>query len=251
MSEFASASEYLMKLPTRISPCPIVEAVMDIRFTSSEPWQVMPGLLYGAVRERYKEQKELPLTHIPEEVREQDPNLRLQALVRFQAGHLMLQLGPRILSVIFAGGEYPGWPAFREQMEWLLPRLKGLGFIEQVGRLGLRYIDFFEGNALPKLQARLILRGEDAADRETSFTTIFEREEFRQRLHINNRSILRAGDETKPGTVLDLDTWLSGANLEVYEKGLSYFDHAHRLQKELFFRLLEPDYLETLHPEYS
>lgn len=250
MSDFASAFECIMKLPVRITPCPIVEAVMDVRFVSSEPWQVMPGLLYTAVRERYTDKKELPVAQIPEEIREQDTSLRFQALVRFQAEKMMLQLGPRVLSVIFTGGEYPGWNAFRGEMEWLLPRLKGLRFIQEVGRLGLRYIDFFEGDAMQKLQAEFVLHGEKLADREISFTTTLQRDQFRQRLHINNRSILRTDEEPKPGTVLDLDTWISGASLNLFEEGLSHFDRAHQLQKELFFELLDPEFLKTLNPEY-
>ena len=35
------------RLPTRIAPCPIVEAIFEGRFVSPELWATMPGLLYA------------------------------------------------------------------------------------------------------------------------------------------------------------------------------------------------------------
>jgi hypothetical protein len=32
------------RLPIRIEPCPIVEAIFEARFVSPEPWATMPGL---------------------------------------------------------------------------------------------------------------------------------------------------------------------------------------------------------------
>ena len=33
------------RLPIRIKPCPIVEAIFEARFVSPEPWATLPGLL--------------------------------------------------------------------------------------------------------------------------------------------------------------------------------------------------------------
>ena len=49
------------RLPEKINPCPIVEALFELRFASVQPWATMPGLLYAQVRERYREQRLLPL----------------------------------------------------------------------------------------------------------------------------------------------------------------------------------------------
>ena len=60
------------RLPVRIAQCPIVEAVFEARFVSPEAWTTMPGLLFAQIREKYPEQKDLPLTQLPEEIRRQD-----------------------------------------------------------------------------------------------------------------------------------------------------------------------------------
>jgi len=44
------------RLPVRIEPCPIVEAVFVVRFVSTESWTTMPGLIFArirGIRERY------------------------------------------------------------------------------------------------------------------------------------------------------------------------------------------------------
>ena len=57
------------RLPTKIDPCPIVEAILEIRFVTSESWRTLPGLLFAHIRDRYPEQKDLPLAQLPKERR--------------------------------------------------------------------------------------------------------------------------------------------------------------------------------------
>ncbi|MBI4626831.1 MAG: hypothetical protein HY736_26870, partial [Verrucomicrobia bacterium] len=62
----SSIFTFLERLPVRIAPCPIIEAVFEARFVSTEPWATLPGLLYGQIRERYRDQLNLPLLQVPE-----------------------------------------------------------------------------------------------------------------------------------------------------------------------------------------
>src|SRR6266516_7829439 len=57
------------RLPIKIDPCPIVEAILEVRFVTSESWATLPGLLFAHIRDRYPEQKDLPLAQLPEEIR--------------------------------------------------------------------------------------------------------------------------------------------------------------------------------------
>ena len=57
------------RLPVRISPCPIVEAIFEARFVSPQPWTTMPGLLFAQIREKYPEQRVLDAARMPEEFR--------------------------------------------------------------------------------------------------------------------------------------------------------------------------------------
>ena len=54
-------------LPTRISPCPIIEAILEVRFVTNEDWPVLPGLLFEQIRKKYPEKQSLPLSQFPDE----------------------------------------------------------------------------------------------------------------------------------------------------------------------------------------
>ena len=53
------------------------------------------------------------------------------------------------------------------------------------------------------------------------------------------------------GSAFDLDLALPATGFDLFENGLDRFEEAHRLNKEIFFGLLKPEFLATLSPEYS
>ena len=96
------------RLPISISPCPIVEAIFEARFVSPQPWATMPGLLFAQIRERYPEQKTLPVAQLPEEMRRQDANLLVLPLIQFLSDDFLIQLGPRVVCLVTKPNAYPG-----------------------------------------------------------------------------------------------------------------------------------------------
>src|SRR6266480_1902649 len=109
------------RLPIKIDPCPIVEAILEIRFVTSESWATLPGLLFTRIRERYPEQKNLPLAQIPEEMRRHEPTFTYQPLIQFLShSDFLIQFGPRVVSLVAKSKEYTGWSALESEMTWLL-----------------------------------------------------------------------------------------------------------------------------------
>ena len=131
------------RLPTKIDPCPIVEAILEIRFVTSESWRTLPGLLFAHIRDRYPEQKDLPLAQLPEEIRPREPSFTYQTLVQFLSHDFLIQFGPRVVGLATKPNQYPGWAALEQEMIWLLTQLQKIGFISEGERLGVRYINFF------------------------------------------------------------------------------------------------------------
>jgi uncharacterized protein (TIGR04255 family) len=143
------------RLPIRIEPCPIVEAIFEARFVSPESWATLPGLLYAQVRGKYTEQKNLPLAQVPEEFRRQDPALQHLPLLQFLSKDFLIQLGPRVVSLVTKSNSYPGWPAIREELDWVIQRIQAASFVGETERLGVRYVDFFEGDVFSGLHLHL------------------------------------------------------------------------------------------------
>ncbi len=126
------------RLPQKIDPCPIVEAIFEVRLTTSELWRTLPGLLHEKIRERYREQRDLLLAQIPEEFRRQEPTLAYLPLMQFLSADFLVQLGPSVFSLVTKPNAYPGWTVIERELRWLLKRVQQAGFIQEAGRLGVR-----------------------------------------------------------------------------------------------------------------
>jgi uncharacterized protein (TIGR04255 family) len=233
-------------LPIRITPCPIVEAVFEARFVSTEPWATLPGLLYGQIRERYREQLNLPLLQVPEQIRSQDPALTHLPLLQFKGESFIVQLGPRVFSLVTKARLYPGWTAIREELAWLLPRVQAAGFVRETERIGVRYIDFFSGDLFPHLRIGVHIDGTPLQENQTDVTTVMRFAHIGARLQITNGAIV--GPEV--GSVLDLDTWVGPADADLFGHGLERFTELHETVKRIFFGLLKPEFLNQLQPVY-
>ena len=124
------------RLPIKIDPCPIVEAILELRFVTSESWPTLPGLLFTRIRERYPEQKNLPLLQLTEEIRRREPAFTYQPLIQFVSrGDFLIQFGPRVVSLVTKSKQYPGWPALEKEMAWLVSELQQTGFVSEGERL--------------------------------------------------------------------------------------------------------------------
>jgi uncharacterized protein (TIGR04255 family) len=239
------------QLPIKIDPCPIVEAILEMRFITSESWRTLPGLLFANIRDRYPEQKDLPLAQLPEEIRRHEPAFTYQPLVHFLSRDFLVQFGPRVVSLVTKANRYPGWAAVEKEMAWLLGRLQKMGFVSEGERLGARYINFFGFDIFERLLLDVATGGKRLAGGELSVATVLQRPPFTARLQVANSAILGTGNDAKHGSVLDVDVWVGSLDFEVFQNDLTKFSEAHYIEKQIFFGLLKPDFLKTLNPVYK
>jgi uncharacterized protein (TIGR04255 family) len=240
------------RLPIRIDPCPIAEAILEIRFVTSESWATLPGLLFARIRERYPEQKNLPLAQFPDEMRRHESAFTYQPLIQFLSrGDFLIQFGPRVISLVAKSKEYPGWAAFEKEMTWLMSELQQIGFVSEGERLGVRYINFFTFDIFEKLVLEVSTGKKQLTAGECSVTTVVTRPPFTSRLLVSNGAILDTGDGARPGSVLDVDVWLGPVDFDLFQNALAKFGEAHAFEKQIFFGLLKADFLATLNPTYE
>jgi uncharacterized protein (TIGR04255 family) len=238
------------RLPARISPCPIVEAIFEVRFASSQPWDNIPGLLYAKIHERYPTQQRLPLADLPDEFRRQDPGLRELPLLQFHGDRFVIQAGPRCVSLVTRANAYPGWALIREELEWMIDQLRASGFVQETERIGVRYIDFFDTNVFEQLLLHLHLGHGPVAEAQTDVTTILKQGPLALRVHASNAALTQSGGKTRSGSVLDVDAWFGALDVDYSGNGMQRFTEAHDAIKGLFFGLMKPEFLASLNPEY-
>lgn len=240
----------LEKLPARITPCPILEAVMEIRFVTGVDWALLPGLLYTQIKDRYPRSEKLPIAEMPEEFFRNDPVLTYSPRMRFVGDGFVVQFGPRVVSLL-TRGEYPGWQRIHDELSWLLERLQVAGFVHEGERLGMRYIDFFEEDIFAHLVLDVRSGGQSISGVEMNFATVFRRGDLTARLLLNNGAMITRGNDVIGGSILDLDVWLEASGFDIFGDAVEKFEEAHRCNKEIFFGLLKTDFLDSLAPSYD
>jgi len=93
-----------MRLPVKIDPCPITEAIIEIRFDTSKPEDAVFALVYNAVQDSYPQIEKMPLHGIPEDMRREGSGLAFKPIFRLSSDSHLLQVGPRVVSVIVQEG---------------------------------------------------------------------------------------------------------------------------------------------------
>ncbi|MEY2485964.1 MAG: hypothetical protein QOH39_1612 [Verrucomicrobiota bacterium] len=239
------------RLPQRISPCPVVEAIFELRFSSGQPWTTMPGLLYTTIRDKYPEQLMLPISQIPDEVRRKEAAFAFLPVVQFLSANFVVQLGPRVVSLVTKVNEYPGWRPIAEELGWLLERIQQTNIATEGERLGVRYVDFFKTDIFSELLLELQTAGRPLKDEERQITTVVKYGELAMRLLVGNNVIVSAANgEPRRGSIMDVDAWYGPLEFELFNNVMQRFEEAHLAIKRLFFGLLKPEFLATLNPVY-
>lgn len=239
------------RLPIRIEPCPIVEAVFETRFVSPEPWATMAGLLFAQIRGKYPEQKSLAMSQMPEELRQQNPLLMILPQIQFVSDNFIIQLGPRVVSLVTKPNSYPGWAAIAEELKWLVEQVHAAGFVGETERLGTRYIDFFAGDVFSGLRLGLQINDKAIQGVQTDIATILKRDALSIRLQVTNGAIVQTKDGPVAGSVVDVDGWFESLDADLFQNGLTRFREAQETIKGLFFGLLKPDLLSKLNPTFE
>ncbi|MCL4177209.1 MAG: TIGR04255 family protein [Verrucomicrobia bacterium] len=188
------------------------------------------------------------MAQVPEELRRQDPALIHLPLIQFLSESFLIQLGPRVVSLVTKPNSYPGWVAIERELGWLLVRLKAAGFVGETERLSARYIDFFQGDVFSKLRLGLQVDGQPLQGLQTDLTTVLRRGALTIRLNVTNGAVVATKDGPKQGSVLDVDAWFGPIEVDLFGNGLARFGEAHQAIKGLFFGLIELDLLATLNP---
>lgn len=236
------------RVPKKISPCPIAEAVVELRFESNFPVEVIYGISFQKLKRHFPVQEKLPIMELPQSIRDNDPNLRFNPYFRLKNENFIFQIGPRNFSVS-CPKEYKGWGAFSKQIRSVFGDLHSLGIFHKPIRVGLRYINFFEKiNVFEKIKIALDLTDNSLIGFKNVIRSEFPHEDFNCVLNIANQAAINNVKIT--GSVIDLDVLYEKDTKNMLNNFLKIVDEAHNLEKRIFFGILREDFLHQFHPEY-
>jgi uncharacterized protein (TIGR04255 family) len=237
-------------LPKRISPCPIVDAIVELRFSSAVLPDAVFGIIYKEFSKDFSEKVEkLPILQVPEPIRAVDRNLMYQPYYKLMAGNLTFQIGPRVTS-LSNSKEYMGWENFAGKLKEVFSRLEKLQVVKAFERLGIRYINLFKEDVYNNINLRILMNNEPLRTVRTTLRAEIEEDGFKSTLQIANGATAKLGGQAIVGSVIDIDVARQVFETNFFGNMESILEKGHYIEKKLFFALLKTEFLSTLNPEY-
>lgn len=251
MSSAAPKGAGAKGLPKRISPCPITEAILEVRFESTLPADAIPGMAYDRLKADFPKMEKLPILQLPPQLLSKDPDLRFKPHYKLsgETPSITVNIGPEVISFITAES-YPGWGVFSQQYKKILAKVNEAGFISKITRVGLRYINFFEADVFNLVTLSTTIGNTKISSTDLTIRAVIPDGEFKNTLSISNNVKVKIGK--KPvisGSLIDIDTHYD-THTNVRSVIDTLLDTGHECEKKLFYNLLQPAYLESLNPEY-
>ncbi len=240
----------LHQLPKRISPCPIVEAIVQIRFSSA----VLPDAVFGIMYQEFAKDfsgkvEKLPILQLPEPIRAVDPNLMYQPHYKLRNANLVLQVGPRVAS-LSNSKEYMGWDDFSRKLIEVFSRLQKLSIVKAVERLGIRYINLFKDDIYNNINLRILMDDQPLRTLRKTLRAELEDSGFITTLQIANPAKIQLQTQAIEGSVIDIDVARQSFDTDFFQDMEDILQKGHNIEKKLFFTLLKKEFLNTLNPEY-
>ena len=244
----------MRKLPVRISPCPIEDAVIEIRFVPKVPEEAVFGIVFNSVAGIFGQSstERLPISQIPEQIRNNDPNLKYQSHYRLRKDYFGISVGPRSV-VISNSNKYQGWISFSEIVYQVVDSISIPSLMKNVERVGLRYINVFRTDLLSKINVNLDVNGKAITDEVTNIRTEIRDIGMLTVLQIGNMVGIKSNGANFTGSVIDIDC-ITNMNEPIDSFKTKYKDiieRSHDAEKKQFFGLLNDEFLKLFHPEYE
>jgi len=239
-----------MVLPKRISPCPIAEAICEIRFEANFPDDAIFGIVYNAFRDEYGDFEKLPILQLPEQLRSSDPNLIFRPNYKSMKDQFQLQIGPKVFSCINVG-QYAGWEKFSEYIYSTFDKFEQLKIIKSIVRVGLRYINVFSDLEIySNSNLQFLLDGSPIETVKSEVHFELKKESCLLNLRVLNNSEIQIAGKKVSGSIIDIDTALAEFPIDSLEKLKPLINGSHECEKKLFFNLLSNSFIQKLNPEY-
>lgn len=251
----AAFTQMSQMLPEMLGKRPLREVIFELRFTPAKPTagDLLPGILYPALKSDYSEVIALPMASIPRGIRDKNPDLTYQPSHSLSGGPHSVQVGDR--SVRLNTTDYPGWTNFKRRAESLIDALKRTEFVKQIERFSFKYINLIEApiseKQLPLLNIRVELTGRTPSEKGFHLRDEHDEGKYTVIIQIAPNTIaknLLTNNEIS-GLMIDVDTIRVVGN-EFWENHQSMLEEGHMVAKQKFYSLLTQPCLERLDPKY-
>ncbi|MDR1289657.1 MAG: TIGR04255 family protein [Planctomycetaceae bacterium] len=245
-------------LPVKLGTDLILSAVFELRFSVKVPSEAVFGIFYPVVVKKYPHVKlvRLPITHLPEEIRQSDPNLKYQPYYRLDIGTQGINIGSTTIQ-FFVQKPYIGWEQWQTFIIELLPQFICTGSFEKIERTGLRFINFTEQNLYSITNTEIKVGNRNCTCQPMTFRTEIteiKEKQYTTILQLVSDAIIETFPSNRlSGSVIDIEVIRNiNSSVNDFQNEIDVLlNESHKIAKNLFFEILQPDFLKTLKPTYK
>lgn len=245
--------------PVRLKKSPIIEAIVEIRFQTLLPKQVVFGLLYAQLNDLYPRVEALPIMEIPETIRENDPNFINAPHYRIKNDSALdILIGPTVVTISYnkqsSSQDYPGWTRYiAPKLDEIYTRIQRAKVVNHVTRLGIRYMDFFESiNVFDKIEFSATLGNNTLGSGEMMIRANVQDGQINHTIAIMNKAMMQISDGAIEGSLIDIDTFKDFTEEQnFFDEHATLVQECHISNKERFFEMLKDDFVQSLDPEFE
>lgn len=80
---------------------------------------------------------------------------------------------------------------------------------------------------------------------------MFVEDDFMSRVQIVNNSVVNIGTKQDTGSVIDTDTYCEVNKHLTHDELMNIVNKQHQKSLDIFFKLLKPEFIDTLDPKYD
>jgi len=234
--------------PVKLKNDPIVEAIFELRFEprKSALSDLLPGLMYGKLGDRFPTLERLPFSTVPREFLQQAPDLKYQARFRLIGNSFAILFGDYCLS-LSSLKPYVGWEQFKPFIIEILGYLKDSTLVGAIERYSIKYV-----NLLPAAhgdfaeQYKYLNFSANLGKFPLTSSPTWVRAEIDDANYMNllefaaNAQIKTLAGEQLDGLLLTIDT-ISKSTDNFWDTPEKYIESAHQTEKAIFFETLSDE----------
>jgi uncharacterized protein (TIGR04255 family) len=243
----------LKKIPNRIEPDAIIEALFEMRFEMESIPEVLFGRLVDNPTWKAWEQRRLPAYDLPAPIRQADENLRYQPVFELNdvAANSSIRIGSQVLSY-HQRAPYGSWALFESRVGAAITQLFDKAQQIKVLRLGVRYINALERKAhgitgVNDLDLNVQVAGESFDESLNINLLLSPSPEMACMLRVATPDFVQGIYSPDTSVLVDVDVYTKQSFAGSTETAVKdWFVSAHQKAKEYFFALLTEKTIKEL-----
>lgn len=223
----------------------IVECIFDIFFESNFVAENFFSIISKV--DDYNNIIKLPLGEIPETIRKNDPNLRTQPLYEITSNKNLdykITLGDNVIGIAI-NSNYTSWTnSLFPQIKILFKEVLRSGKINEIKRMGLRYVNFLEDENIFKTGKIQVKINNSESDNKKLFLRIEDSvEDIKYHKVITNNTQYQSSN--KPGSIIDIVTLSDNSINDMNNIDIIFelIDKLHQVNENKFKEVISDEYI--------